>query len=247
MRLRNSVFSLRVVAWRFFLALIVAVFVSPSALAGTEDILREVRNAAGGAAWDEISILSYRAKETSSGMCGQARSVEDLKSGKIRRDSDFRIVRFLDVWDEANHWRQNMTGGVHAINSTFGQEVNGTDRWLARRGWLRPGAGGAKLGVVERRNDAGTKYDVVTFTPINGQPIEFWFDATTHFPARTVRVMPITIETTYFSDYRTVSGVKLPFRIETKDRLGECRPSRDFRLPGERRHSEECIRQAGHS
>jgi hypothetical protein len=32
--------------------------------------------------------------------------------------------------------------------------------------------------------------------------------------------MPITIETVTFTDYRTVAGVKLPFRVETKDDAG---------------------------
>src|SRR4030095_3569585 len=47
-----------------------------------------------------------------------------------------------------------------------------------------------------------------------------WFDSETHLLARTVRILPITIETTTFEDYRTVSGVKLPYRIETRDDAG---------------------------
>ena len=200
--------------------LALAACLSQAASADASQFFKQARQAAGGGAWNQIANLSYNAKETSSGMSGRARSFEDLRSGNIRREADFQIVRFLDVWDNTHHWRQNMTGGVHALNSAFAQQVNATDRWLARRAWLKPGADGATLRTVESRVDSGKQYDVVNVTPLNGQPIELWFDGSTHLLAQTVRIMPITVETTTYRDYRTVAGVKLPFRIETKDDVG---------------------------
>lgn len=192
----------------------------PLALAEGSQTLQDARTAAGGNAWNSIFNLTYEAKETSSGMAGHARSLEDLKSGNIRREADFKIVHFLDVWNATHHWRQNMTGGVHGLNSAFAQQVNATDRWLAQRAWLAPGAQGAALETVQERTESGARYEVIGATPSGGQRVELWFDANTHLLARTVRVMPITIETVTFSDYRTVAGVKLPFRVETKDDAG---------------------------
>ena len=148
------------------------------------------RTAAGGDAWNSILNLTYEAKETSSGMAGHARSLEKLKSGHIRREADFKIVHFLDVWNATHHWRQNMTGGVHALNSDFAQQVNATDRWLAQRAWLTPGVQGAALEAVQEHTESGARYEVIGATPSGGQRVELWFDANTHLLARTVRVMP---------------------------------------------------------
>jgi membrane-associated protease RseP (regulator of RpoE activity) len=220
MNLPGDVVPFRTAISRSFIVLATAILISTIAVADAEELLRQAREATGGDGWNQIPTVTYEAKETSSGMSGHARSLEDLKFGRIRREGDFGIVRVLDVWDTTHHWRQNMTGGVHALNSAFAQRVNVTDRWLAQRAWLRPDAGGARLGNVERRNESDVQYDVITVTPMDGQPIEIWFDVSTRFLARTVRIMPITIETTKFEDYRTISGVKLPFRIETKDDAG---------------------------
>lgn len=182
--------------------------------------MQRAREAAGGDAWDQVALVAYDGNEDSSGMKGQIHVVQDLQKSRIRRESDFHVVRVLEVWDGLHHWRQEVSGGVHPLDSQFAKQASATDEWLAHRAYLKQGAGNATLGAVESRSDSGKPTDVLTATPVNGQPVELWFDAATHLLVRTVRVMPTTVETTAYSDYRPVGRVLLPRRILTEDGEG---------------------------
>lgn len=183
-------------------------------------LLGRAREATGGKAWDKINTLSYGGADNSSGMPGRTDCVDDVKTGRMLRESDFQVVHFKEIWDRAQHWRQDMTGGVHRLDSEFAQEATVTDEWLTRRGYFKPGAENAVLGPVHRRSDGGKTYETIRVTPAQGQAVEFWFDSVTGLLARTVRTMPTTIETATYSDYGTVNGVLLPYKITTDDGPG---------------------------
>jgi PDZ domain/Aspartyl protease len=183
-------------------------------------LLQRARDAAGGKAWDGIRALSYQGADNSSGMQGRSDYVDDVKTGRMLRDADFHVVQFKEVWDGTQHWRQDMTGGVHRLDSEFAQQATVTDEWLARRAYLKPGAESAALGQVQRQIDGGKSYDAIWVTPIHGQPVQLWFDAETRILARSIRTMPTNVEVTTYADNRTVSGVLLPYKITTDDGAG---------------------------
>jgi predicted aspartyl protease len=191
------------------------------AMSPGDAVLQHAREATGGAAWDKVMTLTYEGTEDQSGMKGPIHITEDLRLGRIRRESDFGVARFAEVWDGENHWRQDMTGGVHQLNSKFALQANATDEWLARRDYLKPGADGASLGPVVQKTDAGKSFDVFTATPAGGQPVELWFDTASGLLVRSVRVMPTTIETAKYGDYRTVDGIRLPHTIATDEGPGQ--------------------------
>ena len=191
---------------------------SSAAFAGPADsLLEQVRQAAGGAAWDGLAALSIEADETNSGMKGRWTATEDLKLGQERQASDFGFIRTQEVWSDHGHWRQDISGGVHPIDSDFAKQLAATDAWMIRRDYLKPGHGGAAFDAVAQREDGGHRYDVVTATPPGGAAIELWFDAGTHLLARTKRALSINTETVTYDDYRTVDGRTLPFSITTDE------------------------------
>jgi hypothetical protein len=185
------------------LAILLLIVLPASGWASTPGgaLLKRAREAAGGKAWDKINALSYVGADNSSGMQGRTSCIDDVITGRMLRESDFQVVRYKEIWDSVQHWRQDMTGGVHRLDSEFAQEATVTDEWLARRAYLKPGAENAALGPVQRRSNGGKTYETITLTPINGQAVEFWFDSLTGLLARTVRTMPTTIETTAYTDY----------------------------------------------
>jgi hypothetical protein len=180
-------------------------------------VLSAAREASGGDAWERISALVADGVQENSGMRGPWRAVDDVKTGRMRRSTDFGVVSFLEVWNAPHHWRTDSSGGVHPLNSVFAGQASATDAWLARRGYLHPTGAGARLGKVETRRDADRSYQVIAATPTGGQPIELWFDPVSHLLARSVRVMPISTETTLFDDYRRIAGVMLPHLITTEN------------------------------
>ncbi len=192
-----------------------------STLTQTSALLKRTRDAGGGDAWAKVTAVAFEGSENSAGMQGSLRGLEDVRTGRMRRDSDFRVIALVEVWDGNHHWRQDMSGGVHDLDSEFAQRASATEEWLARRAYMKANAGKASLGPVENRSDAGTTYAVVTVTPLHGQPIELWFDAATGFLARTVRMTPTTVETVNYSNCKKVEGLLLPHRIITDDGTGD--------------------------
>jgi hypothetical protein len=85
--------------------------------------------------------------------------------------------------------------------------------WLATRGYLKPGFGQATLGEIQDRTDEGRSFLVVVATPPDGQPVELWFSADKRLLERTVRQMPISIDTVAYSDYRTEANWQVPGTI----------------------------------
>ena len=199
-------------------ALCAALALTNIAHADTDDasqILQHARAASGGDAWNTVAALHAKGEEHAAGLTAQWQGIDDLHGGRNAQHADFGVFKIAEGFDDREHWRMDRSEAVHALDSTFARSATATDAWLARRGWLRAGADGAMLSAASNRTDAGHTYNVVTATPRNGQPVELWFDAQTGLLARNVRVMPISIQTTRYDDYRDVAGVKLPFAITT--------------------------------
>jgi predicted aspartyl protease len=192
-----------------------------SSLVQAEALLKRTRDACGGSGWDKVTGLAFEGSENSAGMKGSFRGLEDLTTGRIRHESDYHVIDLAEVWDGNHHWRQDMSGGVHELDSEFAQQASITEEWLARRAYMKANAENASMGPVEERSDAGTTYAVVTATPVHGQPIELWFDPATGFLARSVRVMPTTVQTDNYTNYKRVEGLVLPYRIVTDDGTGD--------------------------
>lgn len=183
-------------------------------------LLQRAREAAGGKVWDKVERLTYEGAESSSGMPGTAVYLDDVKTGRMRHSSDLQIFQTVEIWNGVWHWRQDFSGGVHALDAEFALRCTATDEWLARRAYLKPRAEKAKLGAVEHRTDAGKDYEVVTITPRHGQPAELWFGSTDSLLARAVRLMSANVVTVTYADYRSLKGMRLPFKITQDDGLG---------------------------
>jgi predicted aspartyl protease len=188
----------------------------------TDALLAQARLAAGGAAWSRLPALRAEGRIASSGLNGSWREIDDLRRGRFKSESDVGVFRTSEGFDGHARWRQDPSGGVHALDAPFSRTMRVTDAWLARRGWLQPGTTGAptSFGAVSARDEQGRRYDVLTATPSGGQAVELWFDARTHLLARSVRRMPISTRTTRYDDYRDTAGVQLPFRIKSGETGG---------------------------
>ena len=192
--------------------------------------------------------------EHASGLEGRWSRTTDLDSGRMRQSSNFNVFSTSEVWDGDTAWRQDMSGGVHPINSGFMRGVQVTDAWLAQLAYLQPGALGAQIEALGDRAADGQEFAVLRATPRKGQPVELWFDKSSHLLARTVQVMTIDVRTVRYADYRNVGGMLLPYRISidygspdnvdeiqvervarsspTAEHFAPPRPRRDFDIAG---------------
>jgi predicted aspartyl protease len=180
-------------------------------------VLSQARTAAGGKAWDPVATLQAQGQIVTSGLPGTWRKTEDLQQGRWTLHADVGVFRVGDGHDGQHHWRMDASEGIHRLDAPFSQRALATESWLTRRGWLRPQAAKARLGRVELRTEAGLRYAVLEAVPLGGEPVQLWFDATSHHLARTVRQLPTSAQTVRFDDYREVGGLLLPFTIESRD------------------------------
>jgi predicted aspartyl protease len=188
-------------------------------------LLAGARAAAGGAAWDRLGALRAEGRILTSGLQGSWQESADLRRGRFRTAVDVGVFRVSEGFDGRDRWRQDASGGVHALDAAFTRTNRVTDAWFARRAWLQADAGDEAAtgwGPVTVREEAGRRFHVVTATPNGGRPAELWFDARTHLLARSVRRMPISTQTTLWDDWREAAGTgaRLPFRIESRDSSG---------------------------
>jgi PDZ domain/Aspartyl protease len=180
-------------------------------------VLASARNAYGWADQDHFGVLVETGSEQASGLNGRWRKAQDIANGHMHEAVDFEVYRSAEVWDGQNHWRQDHSGGVHALNSTFARSNAATAMWLAQYGFLRSDAGGARLEYLNTQQaDRGT-YETLRATPPGGQPVELWFDISTGLLARSIWVMPIEITTVRYEDYRRVGRLLVPFKVVSQE------------------------------
>lgn len=166
-------------------------------------------------------VLILKGTEAVAGLSGPWRLAQDLASGRMHETVDFGVFQFGSVWDGAVRWRQDHSGGVHALNSDFAKSNAITAMWLARRGFLQADADGARLEYLRPLANEGQSYEILRATPANGQPVELWFDAKTGLLARSVWLMQIDTFTIRYEDYHPVGGTLVPYRIVNKEGDGD--------------------------
>jgi len=190
---------------------------SPNALSvkTAAKALGRAREAAGGLRWGSIGSISATGTEQSSGGAGRWKGIENVKHGWMRRSSDFGLLRYSETWGPGGRWRVDPGEGVHPINSQYANRATITDEWMARRDYLKPGAAQAVLSTISLNREGKKAFYIVTATPLNGQAVELWFDSATFLLDRSIRVLPLYVETVSYSDYQAVDGLMLPFAIAT--------------------------------
>lgn len=184
-----------------------------SSAAGAARVLASARDAYGDTDWGHSGVLVEKGSEQSSGLGGRWRLALDTSTGRMHETVDYGVYELAETWDETHHWRQDHSRGVHPLNSAFARANAATGMWLARRGFLRTDAEGARIEYLTARRADGRTYERLRATPRGGQPIELWFDRETALLARSVWVMPTEVTTIRYDDYRRVGTAMVPFRV----------------------------------
>jgi hypothetical protein len=188
-----------------------------SASIAPETILAKARAAYGKASSEQLGVLVEIGTELSSGLKGRWRYVVDGIDGRMHESVDFGPYRLAAVWDGRDYWRQDHSGGVHSLNSSFARANAASEAWLARRAFLSDGAGRARLAPLPSRASEGRNYQRLRATPPQGQPIELWFDQASGLLARSVWEMPVDVRTIRYEDYRQTGRLLIPYRIIRQD------------------------------
>jgi hypothetical protein len=193
---------------------------APSANDEVERIFALARKASGSINWDNPGALIETGTEKADGMEARWRLVTDLRSGRMRQSAEFPLFQSAEVWADKDRWRQDRSGGVHALNSRFALENTVTEKWLARRGHLQPGVAGARIEYLGEQKDGEHTANTLRATPVDGQPVELWFDSESGLLSKSVWLMPTRTRTISYQDYRSAGTLNLPGKIVIDEGTG---------------------------
>jgi Aspartyl protease/PDZ domain len=184
---------------------------APAPAASADAVLKASRVALGLDALPKIRMLRLTGKVKLAGVDGTADSWQDLRDGRFAQYADAGPVGGAQGYDGAHVWNRD-TSGVVWDDAGAQARYGALDAVYLNRFLLwTPGYGGAAVSSRGRRTAGGRAYDVLSVTPKGSLPFDVWFDAATHLPARTVAVIGTSTATSTFADYRTVSGLRVPF------------------------------------
>jgi hypothetical protein len=174
-------------------------------------ILAKAKAASGGAAWNRIHSLRSKGTIKAGGLTGTYTSLEDLSTGRSVIHFKLGPIAGAQGFDGKRGWTKQPGGEVAPDDSPKARKADATGAYRTAHGYWRPQRWPAKIASLGKRTSDGKTFQVLRITPRGGNPFELWINAKTHLIARTVDRSSVPPETTYFSDFRTVHGVKMPF------------------------------------
>jgi hypothetical protein len=180
-----------------------------AALCDPSVALHQTYAAMGGHAWKRVAQIGADGQATVSGLHGTAHFDDDLRSGRYARRFDIPVMgASAEVFDGADDWVQDISGGVRRIDSPYARAQAITDAYLARRGYFDPRNGAALTCIGKRDGQL-----LIRAEPRGGIPAELAIDTQTHLLASVTVRAPLGIEVIRYADYRDVGGLVLPFSI----------------------------------
>ncbi|MEW6365718.1 MAG: aspartyl protease family protein [Acidobacteriota bacterium] len=177
--------------------------------ADPQGTLARAKAATGGHAWDGVRTIHTKVKVSTGGLTGVAESWDDLLSGRFADTYELGPVVGAEGFDGKVSWSQDTSKQVLTQGSGEAYEAAANEAFRRSLAYWFPERWPAVVEDGGGRTEAGRQFLVVRITPKGGRPFDMWFDATSYLLDRTVEKGGTETQTTYFSDYRTVGGVKI--------------------------------------
>jgi hypothetical protein len=200
---------------RPLLLLLLAGALSQALAAPADDsaaVLASLRQAHGGDRWQHVAALQAEGREAGDGLTGPWQATVDLRSGHYLTRMHNDVFGTAEGIDAQGHWREDITGMIHPLDSDEARTVDVTASWLRRLGFLDTDSS-VQYHRLPDAQDHGHAYQRIEATPAGGRLVTLWIDASTHRLDRAIYATSFLIATERYSDYRDVDGLPLPFRI----------------------------------
>ena len=176
-------------------------------------ILTRAKQESGGKAWDDVKTLYTRAKVSTGGLDGIVESWEDVRTGRFVATYKLGPVQGADGFDGKVLWTQDSSGQTRTDDSGDGREGAANDAYRRSLSYWFPGRHKAEISYAGEKSEGGRGFHVLRIVPEGGRPFEMWLDAQTGLADRTVEKTSAVTNTTFFSDYREVMGLRVPFAL----------------------------------
>lgn len=176
-------------------------------------ILARAKAASGGKAWDDVKTLYTRAKVSTGGLDGTVESWEDVRTGRYVATFKLGPVQGAEGFDGKVPWTQDSSGQTRTDDSGDGLEGAANEAYRRSLSYWFPGRHKAEISYAGEKTEGSRSFHVLHIVPAGGRPFEMWMDAQTGLTDRTVEQTAAVTNTTIFSDYREVEGLRIPFSL----------------------------------
>lgn len=177
---------------------------APAPLPSAEQVLASVRAAVGYRSLPAVLAVRERLEGG-----GERLLLLGTRKGEVRSGDEFGF-------DGRYRWRFDARRGMAVPDSLRNHEKNAWPLWARAYAWLDP-RGGFEVSVVAGQSDAST---IALRLKRSGGLVEatLFVDRKSRLPVRLIVPYERGPYTALYSDYRTVSGFRLPWRVETRYR-----------------------------
>jgi len=196
-------------------------------------------------AWRSGTTLSLEGTVREGGLAGRFTRVVELGTGRFNEKKDYGVVSMGSGNDGELAWSQDVSGFAHALNSEFARRLARSEAWLSGSQGCRR-RGGAHIEVLAPTVEGDRNFEVRRITPVNGAPLEVWYDRDSGLPDRAILQYPENRLVRHYEDWRDIdNGRRVAFKQTDEDvedestttfivdqaRTGETRPPGLFAMP----------------
>lgn len=184
------------------------------------DVLAAAKDAAGGKAWDRVTMIRQVGSLRAGGIKGTFESYEDVRTGRYYSEYHLGPLTGVEGFDGKVSWSQEQDGSVNVSESQSARESSANDAFRRARAFWYHQRWPAEVRAQDAQQQGSRRFRVLRFHPEGGRPFDMWIDAATSLVDRTVEPGATLTTTTFFSDYRKVGGILLPHvvRISTGEK-----------------------------
>jgi hypothetical protein len=196
--------------------LLTLVCILPAAAAtSAQEILDKAKQASGGDAWNSIHTTHATLTLKTSGLNGNLEIWEDNVAGHSVVRYKMGPATGAEGFDGKVVWSQDSSGQPLADEGGEARQGAANEAYRRTHAYWFPQRWPAQVEYSGEKQDNGKNFFVLRITPKGGRPFDVWIDASTYLFDHTVEKAELDTKTSYFSDYRDVDGVKVPFAERT--------------------------------
>ena len=178
-------------------------------------ILAEVKAATGGKAWDALVSQHSRVTMKLGGMTGSAERWASLTTGRSLLRYELGPARGAQGFDGFVAWSQDTSGQPRVEGDDNARELAANAAYRDRMAFWFPERQPAKIEYARRDAADGAEFEVLRITPEGGRMYEVWVNLLTRRIERLVENEGAQARTEIYSDFRTVQGVSIPYKVRT--------------------------------
>jgi hypothetical protein len=184
-------------------------------------IIEAAKTATGGSKWDSVKFWHETGKLSGGGLDGTYEVWLNLPNLRGAQSYVLGPTKGSQGWNGKVSWSTDASDQLRVETSreSLASAIKGY--YESTYAFFFPGRYPAEIGYGGVKDNDGKPCDVITFKPKDSDPFEIWFDQITHQVARTVDLTGQQPQTTYFSDFREIDGLLIPF--QTRVSIGDPR------------------------